>query len=75
MLNMTGYSINANSYIEGNDVAYFNANYSRGGNFSINMNVNNKNAYDENKIQVDSDFEQFKNKVDEYAKSFNLVAE
>ena len=69
MLNLTNYSISGNSNIDGMDVAYFNASYSKNGNFSVNMSVNDKKTYESNKVQVDADFEEFKSKADEYEKT------
>lgn len=66
MLNISNYSINANSDIDGMTVAYFSANYSDS-NFSYSMSVNDRKAYDNNKATVDADYEQFKMKADEYA--------
>lgn len=73
MLNMTNYSINGNSNVEGvGDIAYFNANYSDN-NFSYNMSVNDRKAYENNKVEVDADYEQFKQKSDEYAQTIGFL--
>lgn len=73
MLNMTNYSINGNSDIDGLTVAYFSASYSDN-NSSYNMSVNDRKAYDENKVTVDADYEQFKLKADEYAEGVGVIA-
>lgn len=74
MLTMTNYNINGTSNLEGiGDIAYFNANYSSN-NSSYNMNISNRKEYEANKQTVDADFEEFKQKADDYAKAITPTA-
>ena len=53
-------------------MAYFSASYSDN-NSSYNMSVNDRKTYDENKVTVDADYEQFKLKADDYARSVGAL--
>lgn len=61
MLKMNSINISASSRIGETDAVYFNASFSEtGGNESFTENITNRELYDANKVQCDSDYEEFK---------------
>lgn len=60
MLKMNSININATSRIGEVDVMYFNASFFDGGNESFTENITNRELYNANKAQCDSDYEEFK---------------
>lgn len=77
MLNMGSLSINATSRIDGSDVAYFSASFSNNsnGNFSFSESVNDAQKYKDNQIEVDDDYEKFKEKALAYVRDTDLSVE
>lgn len=61
MLKMGSININGTSKIGEVDVMYFNASFSEtGGNESFTENITNRELYNANKAQCDSDYDDFK---------------
>lgn len=61
MLKMGSININGTSRIGEVDAVYFNASFSGdGGNESFTENITNRELYNANKTQCDSDYEEFK---------------
>lgn len=74
MLNITSINIGGTCKSQNDEieVAYFNASYSKSGNLSVNKTVVNKDAYDNNKEQIESDFAEFEKKAVQYINSMDL---
>lgn len=60
MLKMGSININGTSRIGDVDAVYFNASFSGGGNESFTENITNRELYNENQAQCDSDYDAFK---------------
>ena len=74
MLDITSVTIGGTCRTRADEVetAYFNASYSKNGNLSVSKSIVNKDAYENNKEQIESDFAEFEKKSVQYINSMDL---
>lgn len=75
MMKMGSINISATSRINDMDVAYFSASFfdNNGGNYTISKNIANISAYEENKMECDSDYAEFEQKATEVAEQIKTI--
>lgn len=60
-------NVNGTSSVDGNQYAYFNAQIPDNGNISVNYSIQNREIYAANKETFDTDYDEFRKKVDDIA--------
>lgn len=60
-------NVQGTSSVDGKQYAYFNAQIPDNGNISVNYSIQNRDLYNANKAVFDSDYDEFRKKVDDIA--------
>lgn len=70
MLKMTNFNISGASVAGGKEAAYFSAAFNTGG-FTVSKNVTDKEHYENNAEECETDYKEFEEKAMQYAKSIS----